>query len=108
MIPHVASGGAFGEIMDNEAEQQEGAEKIDLAAFVGIPEFIETGSGKPVCETRGSVDWHIRKYRVELIERGALIPRSGRLGSLVHRELFPAIVAEILKRDAIQRARATP
>jgi hypothetical protein len=77
----------------------------DLQQFVGVGEWLDHNVN-PFFQTRAALDWFIKRHREELVEQGALIPRAGRNGSLLHSQLFPRLVISILKREAQERAAA--
>ena len=56
----------------------------------------------PFFPTRSSLESFIKLHRRELIERGALLPGRGRMGSLVEVEKFSLAVVEIYSRQAIE------
>jgi hypothetical protein len=88
------------------ANRQESAGAVSaLADYTSVGDWQDRYAG-PFFETRSALDWFIRHHRAELIELGALIPRSGRNGSLVSKEKFPKAVLSILKREAQEKTRA--
>jgi hypothetical protein len=60
--------------------------------------------GGAVFPTYSSLDFFLRKHRKEMIERGALITRKGRAGTLVA-PTFGKIAVEILHREALDNYR---
>lgn len=72
------------------------APSSDAQAFVRLSELPPSA----LLPNTSSVQFNAKKYRGELVAAGALIPGKGRAGSLAHRELFPAKIIEIRKREA--------
>jgi hypothetical protein len=79
---------------------------VSLAGYASVGDWLDRHAG-PFFETRSALDWFIKRHRAELVERGALIPRAGRSGSLVSTEEFPKAVIAILKREAQGKTRAS-
>ena len=94
----------FLEIMIMETHQQPvvsaAAPSQPLGCYTSVADWQQREAGA-FFETRASVDWFIKRHRQELVEIGALIPRAGRAGSLINRELFPKAVLAILRRSAL-------
>ena len=80
-------------------------ESHELAGYTSVADWLDHNVG-PFFSTRSSLDWFIKQHRRELVERGALIPREGRSGSLLSIEKFPQAVVEILRRRALDRVSA--
>ncbi|MBI3041554.1 MAG: hypothetical protein HYY78_01855 [Betaproteobacteria bacterium] len=76
----------------------------ELAGYINVADWLDRHAG-PFFETRSSLDWFIKRNRLELVERGALLPREGRSGSLLSVEKFPKAVVEILRRRALDKVR---
>lgn len=75
----------------------------DLTGYMTVGDWLDQHAG-PFFSTRSACDWFVRMHRRELIERGALIPRAGRNGSLLHGGRMSAAVVDILRRRALERA----
>jgi hypothetical protein len=90
----VAHKGNFG------MSQEHNGPASELAGYTTVGDWLDRYAG-PFFPTRSSVDWFIKRNRRELVERGALIPREGRSGSLVSIERMPQALIEILKRRAL-------
>jgi hypothetical protein len=75
----------------------------DLTEYTTVADWLDRHAG-PFFDTRSALDWFIKRNRRELIERGALLPRSGRSGSLVSKSRMPVAVVDILRRRALERA----
>src|SRR5438034_11798052 len=73
-----------------------------LADYATLTEWLDHDAG-PFFPTRSGVEWFIKMNRPELVSSGALIPRAGRAGSLVHRTMFPKLVIAIHRRMAERR-----
>jgi hypothetical protein len=73
-----------------------------LAGYMSVAAWQAAHAG-PFFESRSSIDWFVKRNRLELIECGALIPREGRAGSLVSVEEFPKAVLKIFKRRALEK-----
>lgn len=56
-----------------------------------------------VFPTKSSFEWFGRQHRQRLVNAGALLPRSGRAGSLVNPERMSAEVVAILAEQAQER-----
>jgi hypothetical protein len=84
-------------------DQQHNGPASELAGYTPVDDWLDRYAG-PFFPTRASLDWFIKRNRDELVERGALIPRQGRSGSLVSVERMPKAVIEILKRRALDAA----
>lgn len=88
--------------MDNEREDDL-PPVAELDGYTTVGDWLDRYAG-PFFETRSSFDWFVKRNRQELVERGALIPREGRSGSLVSRDKFPKAVVDILRRRALGKA----
>jgi len=88
-------------------QQQEPATLVSasLADYTSADDWLERHAG-PFFATRSAFDWFVKRNRRELVERGALIPRAGRAGSLVSVSLMSAAVVDILRRQALGRVAA--
>jgi len=80
-------------------------EPADLTGYTTVGDWLDLRAG-PFFETRCALDWFIKRNRRELVERGALIPRTGRGGSLVHAERFSGAVVDIFRRRALDKVAA--
>jgi hypothetical protein len=81
----------------------------DASAPANLSDYTPTGDwldqfAGPFFDTRAAFDWFVKRNRRELIERGALIPRAGRAGSLVSISRMSTAVVDILRRRALERA----
>jgi hypothetical protein len=90
---------------ETRVPQQLSRSPASLAEYIALAEWLDLYAGR-FFDTRSALDWFVRRHRAELIERGALIPRAGRSGSLAHAEKFSKAVVAIHKREAQERSRA--
>lgn len=74
----------------------------DPSGYSSIGDWLDRYAGA-FFDTRAALDWSVKRNRRELIERGALIPRAGRSGSLVSIHRMSAAVVDILRRRALER-----
>ncbi len=50
-----------------------------------------------------SFGWFVHKHRRELVEAGALIPRMGASGNLVHVDRIGPVVEKILRAESLKQ-----
>jgi hypothetical protein len=89
----------------HEESKRDSEMAVDLQQYLQVGDWLDHHPN-PFFQTRSSLDWFVRHHREELVERGALIPRAGRNGSLIHQERFPEAVVDIHRREAQERSRA--
>jgi hypothetical protein len=87
----------------SDMDQQHNGPASELAGYTTVGDWLDRYAG-PFFSTRSSFEWFVKRNRRELVERGALITREGRSGSLVSIERMPQAVIEILKRRALDAA----
>lgn len=75
----------------------------NLTDYMSTGDWLDQHAG-PFFDTRASFEWFVKRNRRELVERGALIPRAGRAGSLVSVSRMATAVVDILRRKALERA----
>jgi len=80
----------------------------ELSEYVAVSEWLNSEDAGAFFPNPSSLQWFIKMNRDALVESGALIPRAGRAGSLLHRVKFPEQVIAVHRLRAKQRVGTTP
>jgi hypothetical protein len=67
----------------------------ELSEYVAVSEWLDREEAWPFFPNPSSLQWFIKMNRDKLVASGALIPRAGRAGSLLHRVKFPKQVIAV-------------
>jgi hypothetical protein len=80
----------------------------ELSEYVAVSEWLDREDAGPFFPNPSSLQWFIKMNRATLVATGALIPRAGRAGSLLHRSRFPEQVIAVHRLQAQKRVGVAP
>jgi hypothetical protein len=75
----------------------------ELSEYVAVAEWLDREDAGPFFPNPSSLQWFIKMNRDKLVASGALIPRAGRAGSLLHRVKFPEQVISVHRQRAKEK-----
>ena len=80
-------------------EVEEFDAKFDLSAFIPWGDFLETPQFQRIEKYVGSLQWWARKHRARLVKEGALWPKQGPGGFLVHPDNMERVGTAIIRDE---------